>query len=51
MAIDFKAKKPVAGGLNLRFVRFSGQALTQGVENRRIDGVPVRVYGAGEDNR
>src|SRR6266850_2151324 len=34
----------VSGGLKLRFVRFSGQALTQGVENRRIDGVPVRIY-------
>ncbi len=33
MAIDVKAKKPVAGGLRLRFVRFSGQALTQGVDN------------------
>ena len=32
MAIDFKAKKPVASGLKLRFVRFSGKALTQGVE-------------------
>jgi len=30
--------------LKLRFVRFSGQALTQGVENIRIDGVPVRIY-------
>jgi len=29
LAIDFKAKKPVAGGLKLRFVRFSGQALTR----------------------
>src|SRR5260370_39864037 len=44
MAIDSKAKKPAAGGLKLRFVRFSGQALTQGVENIRIDGVPVRFY-------
>ena len=48
MAIDFKAKKPVAGGLKLRFVRFSGQALTQGVENIRIDGVPVRIYSAAK---
>src|SRR6266403_6019411 len=48
MAIDFKAKKPVPGGLKLRFVRFSGQALTQGVENRRIDGVPVRIYSAAK---
>jgi predicted transcriptional regulator of viral defense system len=48
MAIDFKAKKPVPGGLKLHFVRFSGQALTQGVENRRIDGVPVRIYSAAK---
>jgi predicted transcriptional regulator of viral defense system len=48
MAIDFKAKKPVAGGLKLRFVRFSGQALTQGVENIRIDGVPIRIYSAAK---
>jgi predicted transcriptional regulator of viral defense system len=48
MAIDFKAKKRVAGGLKLRFVRFSGQALTQGVENIRIDGVPVRIYSAAK---
>jgi hypothetical protein len=26
MAIDFKAKKPMANGLKLHFVRFSGQA-------------------------
>jgi hypothetical protein len=44
----FGAKKPVAGGLKLRFVRFSGQALTQGVENIRIDGVPVRIYSAAK---
>jgi predicted transcriptional regulator of viral defense system len=31
-------------GLRLRFVRFSGSALTQGVVNTRIDGVPVRIY-------
>src|SRR6266478_63909 len=48
MAIDFKAKKPVAGGLKLRLVRFSGQALTQGVENRRIDGVPIRIYSVAK---
>ena len=48
MAIDFKAKKPVASGLRLLFVRFSGQALTQGVVNSRIDGVPVRIYSAAK---
>ena len=44
MAIDRKAKKPVVDGLRLRFVRFSGNALTQGVVNTQIDGVPVRIY-------
>lgn len=42
MAIDRKAKKPVVDGLKLRFVRFSGHALTQGVDNTKIDGVPGR---------
>jgi predicted transcriptional regulator of viral defense system len=48
MAIDFKAKKPVVNGLRLRFVRFSGKALTQGVVNMKIDGVPVRIYSAAK---
>src|SRR6266481_6363951 len=48
MAIDPKAKKPVVNGQRLRFVRFSGQALTQGVVNTRIDGVPVRIYSAAK---
>ena len=48
MAIDFNAKKPVANGLTLRFVRFSGQDLTQGVANMKINGVPVRIYSAAK---
>jgi predicted transcriptional regulator of viral defense system len=48
MAIDFKAKKPVVDGLRLRFVRFSGEALTQGVVNTKINGVPVRIYSAAK---
>jgi len=28
----------------MHFVRFSGNSLTQGVVNTRIDGVPVRIY-------
>ena len=43
MAIHRKARKPVVKGLQLRFVRFSGQALTQGVVNMRIGGEPIRV--------
>jgi predicted transcriptional regulator of viral defense system len=48
MAIDRKAKKPVVDGLKLRFVRFSGDALTQGVVNTKIDGVPIRIYSAAK---
>jgi predicted transcriptional regulator of viral defense system len=48
MAIDRRARKPAQTGLNLRFVRFSGQALTQGVTNIRIDGEPVRIYSVAK---
>src|SRR6266436_3316624 len=43
MAIDFKAKKPVANGLGLGFVPFAAKAFTRGVVNRRTEGVPVRL--------
>jgi len=42
-AIDRKARRPVVHDLPLRIVRFSGAALTEGVESHRIDGVAVRV--------
>ena len=48
MAIDSKARKAVVNGQLLRFVRFGGDALTQGVINTRIDGVPVRVYSVAK---
>jgi predicted transcriptional regulator of viral defense system len=45
MAIDRKARLPKTGmGLQYRFHRFSGAALSDGVEQHVIDGVPVRVY-------
>ena len=44
MAIDRKAWKPRASAIPIRFVRFSGPALTRGVEKHRIEGVTVRVY-------
>src|SRR5207247_10890012 len=43
LAIDRKAWKPRVRDIPIRFVRFSGPALTQGVETHRIEGVPVRV--------
>lgn len=44
MAIDRKAWKPKVEDLPLKFVRFSGPSLTEGVETHRIDGAQVRIY-------
>ena len=44
MAIDRKTRLPVIRELPLRFVRFSGEPLTEGIEIHSIDGVPVRIY-------
>lgn len=43
IALGPSAWKPVGHGLPLRFVRFSGKALTQGIEVHEIEGVKVRV--------
>ncbi len=44
MAIDFKARKPSVEFPVLRIVRFSGRALSEGIETHVIEAVPVRVY-------
>ena len=44
MAIDIKARHPREHILPIRITRFSGRALTEGIETHRIEGVPVRVY-------
>lgn len=45
MAIDVRARRPRGKTPPLRIVRFSGKALTTGVEAHKIEGVTVRVYG------
>ena len=45
LAIGQKASVPRMDTVALRIIRFSGAALTQGVETHKIHGVPVRVYG------
>ena len=45
IAIDRRAYRPGAGAVPLRVVRFSGAALTEGVETHRLEGRTVRVYG------
>lgn len=45
LAIPHKARPPVLEYPPLRIIRFSGAALTEGIETRLIDGVPVRITG------
>ena len=44
MAIDRKARLPKTDYPAMRFVRFSGEALTAGVERYELEGGTVRVY-------
>lgn len=44
VALDRKAHRPAGNGVPLRVVRFSGQALTSGVEEHLIEGIRVRIY-------
>lgn len=46
VAIDRKAWKPKVPELPIRFVRFSGRALTEGIEQHQVEGVELRVYSA-----
>ena len=45
LAVDRKARKPHVDYPPLRIVRFSGKALTTGVEKSTIEGVQALVYG------
>jgi predicted transcriptional regulator of viral defense system len=45
IAIGEKAHRPRIDTVATRIARFSGPALVEGVENHRIKGVAVRVYG------
>lgn len=44
MAIDVKARHPKEEIIPLRIVRFSGGALSAGIETHEVEGVHVRVY-------
>lgn len=44
LALDTRPWRPEVGRLPLRVMRFSGVALEEGVEQRFIRGVPVRVF-------
>jgi predicted transcriptional regulator of viral defense system len=44
IAIERKARLPRTYGLMTRVVRFSGSALTFGIEQHELEGIAVRVY-------
>lgn len=48
VALAEKARAPRLDYPRLRIARFSGLALTEGVETHRIEGVSVRVYSAAK---
>lgn len=45
IALDRRAARPRVDYPPLSVVRFSGKALTEGVERHEVEGVPVKVYG------
>lgn len=48
IALPEKARRPRLDYPNLRVARFSGPALTEGVENHHVEGVVIRVYSAAK---
>ena len=44
IAVDRKAHRPRVAYPSLRIVRFSGKALTSGVEQHSVEGVPIWLY-------
>ena len=48
IALPEKARKPKLDYPRLRVARFSGAALTEGIETHRLEGVEVRVYSAAK---
>lgn len=48
VALPEKARKPKLDYPRLRVARFSGQALSEGIEDHRLEQVNVRVYSAAK---
>ena len=48
IALPEKARKPRLDYPRLRVARFSGKALTSGIETHQIEGVEIRVYSAAK---
>jgi predicted transcriptional regulator of viral defense system len=48
IALPEKARRPRLDYPRLRVARFSGPALTEGIEEHRVEGVVIRVYSAAK---
>ena len=48
MAIDRKGRQPKSDVPRMRFIRYSGAAFSEGIEEQVIEGVPVRVFSAAK---
>ena len=48
IAIDVDGRAPAKSPVRVRVVRFSGRALTEGVEIRKVGSVPVKVYSVAK---
>lgn len=48
IALSEKARRPRLDYPRLRVARFSGAALTEGIEVHRVEGVEIRVYSAAK---
>jgi hypothetical protein len=48
IALPEKARKPRLDYPRLRVARFSGAALTEGIETQRLEKIDVRVYSAAK---
>ena len=48
IALPEKARRPRLDYPRLRVARFSGAALTEGIEAHRVEGVEIRVYSAAK---
>jgi predicted transcriptional regulator of viral defense system len=48
IAVDRRARRPAVRYPPLRVVRYTGAALTEGIESHRVEGRAVRVYGVAK---
>jgi hypothetical protein len=48
IALGKGARRPALASPSIRVVRLSGLSLTEGIECRRVEGVPIRVYSAAK---